>query len=573
MYSTNPNIMELKRLRPGIIIVILQWIIAWAIPALFAGPWSSLVGVLGGMAFGLALMVWWAFFSRAPRFERWSAIVLWIFALVVASRFTHESIRTAGQGILFFAHAIPLSSLGFMVWAVSCRKLSTGPRRLAMAAAIVLTCGAGILVRSEGMDGETGLDIAWRWSETNEERFLAQSSDEQMLGGNDSDMMTKEAEWPGFRGTHRNSIIQGILIETDWAASPPVEVWRRPVGPACSSFAVQGNFIFTQEQMADEEAVACYELESGKLVWKYLYQARFWDSHAGAGPRSTPTLHDGHVYTLGATGILNVLDAADGKVLWSVNAAEDTQVEALEWGFASSPLVVDERVIVAISGNLAAYNIHTGKAIWFGPEGGESYSSPQLFTIEGVEQVLMMSEKGATSFRASDGKILWEYPLVGVRIVQPALCANGDLLIDVGAAKGLQRISVTRKSEAWTIQEHWKTNRLKPNFNDFVIHKGFAYGFEGPALACLDLEDGQRKWKAGRYGGQILLLANQDLLIVLTEEGELALVEALPGKHKKLAMIPAIEGKTWNHPVLTGDLLLVRNTQEMAAFRLPGSSD
>jgi hypothetical protein len=185
-----------------------------------------------------------------------------------------------------------------------------------------------------------------------------------------------------------------------------------------------------------------------------------------------------------------------------------------------------------------------------------------------VDQVLMMSEKGATSYQTSDGKVLWEYPLDGVRIVQPALCTNGDLLIDVGGAKGLQRISVNFDSGLWSFQELWKSTRLKPNFNDFVIHKGHAYGFEGPALACIELEDGQRRWKAGRYGGQILLLADQDLLIVLTEKGELALVEAIPEKHSELAHFPAIEGKTWNHPVMTGDLLLVRNTREMAAFRL-----
>lgn len=565
--------MEQTRLRPGIVIVALQWIVAVVIPNVFPGPWTSSVGVLGGMAFGLALMVWWAFFSRAPRFERWSAVVLWIIALVLASRLTHESIRTAGQGMLFFAHAIPLSSLGLVLWALTCRNLSVRPRRLTMVAAILLTCGAGTLVRSEGMDGEAGLDIAWRWSETNEERFLAQSSDEQMFEGSYSGISSKEAEWPGFRGEHQNSIIQGIRIETDWSASPPVEVWRRPVGPGCSSFAVQGNFIYTQEQRADDEAVACYDLTSGKPVWKYYYEARFWDSHAGAGPRSTPTLRNRRVYTLGATGILNVLNAADGSLVWSANAASDTGVEAPGWGFASSPLVVDDVVIVAIAGKLAAYDISTGNSLWYGPEGGESYCSPHLFTIDGVEQVVMMSETGANSFQAADGKILWEYDLPGIRIVQPAMCSNGDLLIDVGAAKGLQRISVTLDSGNWTIQEHWKSTRLKPNFNDFVIHKGHAYGFEGPALACLDLEDGQRKWKAGRYGGQILLLADQDLLIVLTEKGELALVEALPEKHKELARIPAIEGKTWNHPVLTGDLLLVRNMQEMVAYRLSLAAD
>ena len=363
-------------------------------------------------------------------------------------------------------------------------------------------------------------------------------------------------------------MIEGITIETDWSVNPPVEVWRRPVGPGCSSFAVHGPYLYTQEQQGGEEVVACYALESGQTLWKYAYEARFWDSHAGAGPRSTPTLKRNRVYALGATGILTVLDALDGSLIWTVDAAADTGVELPGWGFASSPLVLDDLVLVAIAGKLAAYGISDGHPRWFGPDGGESYSSPHLISINGVEQVLMMSANGVEAYNASDGKLLWEYLSEGARIVQPAVCANGDLVIDVGGAKGLTRISVAREAGEWTIDEHWRSNRLKPNFNDFVIHNGHAYGFEGPSLACLDLEDGQRKWKAGRYGGQILLLADQDLLIVLTEKGDLALVEARPDKHEELARIPALEGKTWNHPVLSHELLVVRNAQEMAAFRL-----
>jgi len=554
------------RLRPGIVIVFLQWVIAFILPRLFPG--ASAIGIMGGMALGLVLMVWWGFFSRAPRFERWSALFLWVFLLVLASRLTHESIRTAGQGILFFAHAIPLSSLGFMIWVLTCRKLPVRTRRLTLAAILLITCGAGILVRSEGIDGGAALDLAWRWSETQEERFLSQTMDEQMAEGGLAHLPETEAEWPCFRGVDRNGVIAGIKIETDWSSTPPAEIWRHPVGPGCSSFAVHGSLIYTQEQIGEEEAISCYDLNSGTAIWQHTYEARFWDSHAGAGPRSTPTLDQERVYTLGATGILTALDALDGSLIWTVNAAADAGVELPGWGFASSPLVLEEEVIVAMAGKVVAYGLSTGKALWFGPDGGESYSSPQLFTIDGVDQVLFMSGKGALSLRPSDGELLWELPLEGAQIVQPARCENGDLLLDVGGAKGLKRISVTQEAAAWNIQERWKSNRLKPNFNDFVIHQGHAYGFEGPSLACLDLKDGQRKWKAGRYGGQMLLLADQDLLIVLTEKGDLALVEARPDQYQELARIPALEGKTWNHPVLTHGLLLVRNAREMAAFRL-----
>ena len=181
-----------------------------------------------------------------------------------------------------------------------------------------------------------------------------------------------------------------------------------------------------------------------------------------------------------------------------------------------------------------------------------------------------MSDAGATGFDPVDGTLLWEHPWKeGTRIVQPALTADGDLLISGGEGRAMRRIAIAHGPVGWTIEERWTSNRLKPYFNDFVVHDGHAFGFDGRILSCIDLEDGRRAWKGGRYGhGQLLLLPDQDLLLVLTEQGELALVEAASDQFTELARFPAIESKTWNHPVLIGDLLLVRNGQEMAAFRL-----
>jgi hypothetical protein len=149
------------------------------------------------------------------------------------------------------------------------------------------------------------------------------------------------------------------------------------------------------------------------------------------------------------------------------------------------------------------------------------------------------------------------------------LIADGDILISADERSGVRRIKVAGGPDGWNVEERWTSKELKPYFNDSVIHDGHVYGFNGPKLACIDIEDGTRKWKGGRYGrGQFVLLADQDLLLVLSEKGELALAEAVPDQFTELARFPAIKGKTWNHPVLVGDVLLVRNAQEMAAFRL-----
>jgi hypothetical protein len=235
-------------------------------------------------------------------------------------------------------------------------------------------------------------------------------------------------------------------------------------------------------------------------------------------------------------------------------------------------LVVGDVVIVAASSRLVAYDLATGHPRWLGPTGGSGYSSPHLAAIGGVAQVLLLNGTGALSVAPADGTLLWEHKWPSDGIVQPALTADGDVLIGSGsgmAEEGVRRIAVAHGSRGWTTDERWTSIGLRPYFNDFVVHAGYAFGFDGSILACIDLQDGQRKWKGGRYGhGQLVLLPDQDLLLVLSEEGELALVKAAPDQFRELARFTALEGKTWNHPVLVGDVLLVRNGEEMAAFRL-----
>ena len=602
------------RLWPGVVIVLLQWVARFGAPLL--SPDFTVYGVLAGVAGGLALVVWWLFFSRAGRYERFGVLVLMIAAMVATWPFLDVSISTGAMGFLFPMLAMPGLCLAFVLWAVASRRMSVGLRRATLVAAIVLPCGVWTLIRTGGFTGSFDNDLAWRWTATPEQQLLAQSNEffdsapdkpvDSVRGeettpasalptpvtpedpaaapaGKPLDFVrdkpaTVELDWPGFRGRDRDGIVRGTRINTDWSASPPIQLWRRPIGPGWSSFAVHGDVLYTQEQRGDDEIVAAYRVSTGVPVWKHRDAARFWESNGGAGPRATPTYSGGRLYTFGATGILNVLDAADGRVVWSRNVGADSHTKVPDWGFASSPLVfkdlvMGDLVIVAAAGKLVAYEAATGVPRWFGPDGGAGYSSPHLLTIHGVPQILLLDAHGATSVAPADGARLWELAVTSsaqsAPIIQPTLTPDGDVLVGDGQAGGIYGIAVSQGAGGWTVAERWKSTALKPLFNDFVIHKGHAFGFDGSILACIDLADGKRKWKGGRYGnGQLILLADQDLLLVVSEEGELALVEAASDKFTQLARIPAIEGKTWNHPVLAGDILLVRNGEEMAAFRL-----
>jgi len=578
------------RLWPGVVAVVLQWLVRFGLKIVVPGFSGFLLSVVGGLLGALAIVLWWAFFSRAPRAERWRAIGLMVVALSATFLANHESMGP----LWLIAYAIPFLSLAFVAWAVASRHFSDGTRRATMVGTILVACAVWTTVRTTGINGNHVAGFAWRWTESPEEQLLAHAADQpaplpqadaaatspaQRLGTRAGDEPSarpaaplstkKEAGWPGFRGPGRDGIIRGVRIATDWTRSPPVELWRRPIGPGWSSFAVGGGLLYTQEQRGDEEVVASYDITTGRPVWTHRDRVRFFESNGGAGPRATPTLTEGRVYAFGATGILNALDARDGTVVWSRNVASDTSVEVPVWGFSSSPLAVGDVVIVAAAGQLVAYDRTRGDLRWRGPAGGGGYSSPHLLTIDGVMQVVLQSELGTTSVAPATGTLLWEHRWPGVPIVQPALTKDGDVLITASSGSGTRRIAVAHEPGGWTVKEHWTSVGLKPYFNDFVIHEGYAFGFDGSILACIDLEDGKRKWKGGRYGnGQLVLLQDQGVLLVLSEEGELALVVATPDQFTELARFPVLEGKTWNHPVLVGDVLVVRNGQAMVALRL-----
>jgi outer membrane protein assembly factor BamB len=601
------------RLWPGLTLAALLLLVRFLLPVLW--PDGMVFGVAGGVLFGLLAIVWWTFFSGAPRADRWGGLAFIVVAMVAAWALADVSIATGAMGMLVPMLGLQIVGLVLVAWAVASRGLAGWPRRASMAATIAVACGLLLLVRTDGMTSTLmGFEFHWRWTPTAEQRLLAAApplpaaaapiaparvpATPSPAAPTPSDPPAAPAvvepksaagaglaeesgdaaiEWPGFRGPTRDSTVRGVRIATDWEKSPPAAMWRRPVGPGWSSFAVKGDLFYTQEQRGEEEIVACYRVSSGEPVWTHRDRVRFWESNGGAGPRATPSLDRGRVYSLGATGILNALDAASGQPIWRRDIAADSQIAVPDWGFSSSPLITGDQLIVAAAGKLLAYDLATGSPRWSGADDGPGYSSPQLLRIGGVPQVVLLTGRGAAGVAPSDGARLWTLAVpassLSATIVQPAVTADGDILVGDGEASRMRRVAAVSGPDGWRVEERWSSNGLKPFFNDFVVHNGHAYGFDGTILSAIDVADGRRKWKGGRYGnGQLLLLADQDLLLVITEDGDLALVSATPDGFTEVApRVAAIDGKTWNHPVLAGEVLLVRNGEEMAAFRLARS--
>jgi outer membrane protein assembly factor BamB len=565
------------RLWPGLALVVLQagliFVPRWVAPGTEIQFYLLMLGTMGC---GAGVLLWWLFLSRVPWRERLIGLVSFVVATFAAILLGHPTFRFG-----LFLYVLPLTTTVWVLWLVASLPLGGTLRRVGLVALFAVIAAGACLPRMAGVYGSFVGELHWRWTLTPEERFLAEHQGrDSTTGGELGTMASQVAEWPGFRGPARDGRLAGVRIDTDWAAHPPRKVWRQLIGPGWSSFAVVGSRIYTQEQRGDVEAIVCYNADNGEEVWAHTDAARFSDDQAGAGPRATPTFHAGNIYALGTKGRLNCLDAATGAVVWSRDAAKDAGAPVPVWGFASSPLVYKGLVTVFTGGPggkaVSAYDAtKEGPPVWMSGDGQHSYCSPHPATLGGVEQIVMASDAGVEGLDPVKGDVLWwhESPTGGYpRCVQPALIDDTDLLLGTGMGKGDRRVHVERQGDSWgDATEVWTSKRLNPYFNDRVIHKGHIYGFDNNMFTCLSLDKGARRWQRGDYGhGQVLLLADQDLLLILSEEGEVVLVAADPQKHRELGRFQALplKGKTWNHPVVANGRLYVRNGEEAACYEL-----
>lgn len=397
----------------------------------------------------------------------------------------------------------------------------------------------------------------------------------------------QRSDFAQYLGPNRDTTLPGPALAVDWLQHPPQIIWRQLVGAAWSGFVIVGKRAVTQEQRGDEEWITCRELLTGKLIWEHADAAKYDTVIAGAGPRQTPVVVKERVYTLGATGKLNCLDLLTGRRLWGTNilslATRRTELKdgtlsqvakIPDWGFAGSPLVTDDLVIVQPGGDagrsLAAFRTSTGELAWTAGDGSADYSSPTLLTLGGVRQVLIFTSKRLSSHDPATGMIFWQHPFGShfPLVANPLAIGPDRVFISAGYGVGAQLIEPRQATDGtWTVTNLWTSRRLKAKFHHPVRRGDHIYGLDDGVWACLAISDGTQTWRSGRYGhGQGLLVGEHYLL--MAEDGELKLLKPVPEAAMELASFRVFDRKTWNPIALSGEYLLVRNDAEAVLLKL-----
>jgi outer membrane protein assembly factor BamB len=543
-----------------------------------------MVAVFGPLLCCVLILIWWLAASRATWVERLAGAFGIIAALALTLWMVDPTMRGPGTTYL----TLPMGMLGFALATILFRRHRPIVRTGTALAFALAGFGFSALLRNEGMTGAYQMDAHWRWAPTAESVMLARRQSEKpagtMIGGSGQAADTAgtnaaaltNPEWPGFRGPDRIARVLGPRISTNWTAHPPERLWKIPVGPAWSSFAVAGQLLFTQEQRGPMETVVCYDANTGREIWKREIETRLNDPLGGPGPRATPTLADGGLFVTGATGTFMRLNPLTGEVVWKQDLTTVAQRKAPMWGFAASPLVTGGLAIVYAGGpgdkGLLAFAAPSGTLRWSTPSASDSYVSPQLSTILGEAMILVFSNDGLLLADPATGRerLKYEWKFSQYRALQPRVIENDTILLPTPMNAGTRSIRIKKANGQWSAEELWTSRNLKADFTDLVTYQGYAYGNDAGIWTCIDLKTGERKWKGGRYGkGQALLLESSGLILIAAEDGQVALVLADPNGYTEATSFKALEGKTWNHPVLIGDRLYVRNAQEAAAFRLP----
>jgi outer membrane protein assembly factor BamB len=386
------------------------------------------------------------------------------------------------------------------------------------------------------------------------------------------------ADWPQFRGPHRDGISEEAHLIKSWPAAGPRVLWRVPVGEGYSHLAVTGGKIYTLFDSGADEVLASFEAKTGKRLWTLRIDAKFANDQ-GNGPRSTPTVDGGTVYALSAQGHLVAAEAATGKKLWEHDLAREYGARSPTWGIATSPLVEGDLLLVAAggSGNRSAMAFHKrdGKVAWSSLDDPPGYAAPIAFTSGGVRQVLFFTARGLAAVAPADGRLLWRVPWetsYDVNAATPIFIAPDKVFVSSGYDTGGGLFRLRTANGRIEAEPVWKSRGIKNQFSSSLLSGDYLYGFDNGTFKCVDVRTGEEKWKQRGLGHGSLIRADGRLW-VLSESGRLTIVDATPESYAERASFQALTGRCWTAPSLVDGVLYLRNQDNMMAIDIAEGHD
>jgi outer membrane protein assembly factor BamB len=387
------------------------------------------------------------------------------------------------------------------------------------------------------------------------------------------------ADWPQWRGPARDGVVAGIAARASWPKTL-VSGFKVSVGIGHASPVVAGDRVFVFTRVGEDEVVQALELASGKGVWRQSYPAPYTMNSAaaahGKGPKSTPALADGRLFTLGISGILSAFDAASGRVLWRKDFSGQFKSTSPLYGTATSPLVERGHVIAWVGGDgdgaLTAFDAATGAPRWSFKGDGPGYASPVVADLGGVRQIVTQSQQYVLAVSADRGELLWKIPFTtdwSQNAVSPVVV--GDLVVYSGLGQPVKAVRPSRSGAAWQVEPAWGNSEVTSYMSTPVVADGRLCGLSARRkgqLFCLDAKTGKTLWIGeGRVGDNAAVLAGGGVLFVLNTDGELSVVSPGGSAPSTLAHYAVASSATWAHPVVLPAGVLVKDVDSLAFWR------
>jgi outer membrane protein assembly factor BamB len=386
------------------------------------------------------------------------------------------------------------------------------------------------------------------------------------------------SDWPQWLGPSRNGASPTSRIASTWPGAGPHVIWKHPVGQGFSAPVVSGAKLIITHRIADNEVVECLESETGQTTWSSTYPTHYRDDFGfDEGPRATPAIANGKVYTFGAEGVLNCWDLGSGRNLWSANTKSQFRQDKGFFGIACSPLVEGGAVILNVGGadnaGIVAFDKTTGRVLWKADSDEASYSSPTAATIAGKRYVFVFTRAGLVALDPQSGTVYFRFPWrsrmnASVNAATPLVIDDCIFLsASYGAGAALLRFHEKGPEKIWTLDD-----AMSNHYATCVHRDGFLYGFHGrqetgPSLRCIELKTGKVRWNQDNFGAGSILLAGDHLLIV-TEKGRLICAPATPDGYKPAAEAQVLGGEVRAYPCLAGNRFYVRNKDTLVCLDL-----